>query len=99
MGDTSINESIAAASLCKLLVGVDTGMQHIAAAVGTKTISIFGPTNPKMSGAYADNAEFIEADVDCKYCYGTKRYVNCDDRKCLKNITVNFVLNKIRELV
>lgn len=96
---TNINESIAAATLCNLVVGIDTGMQHIAAAVGTKTLSIFGPTSPQMCGAYADNVEFVEADVACKYCYGTKMYVKCNDRKCLKNINFNFVLNKIREIV
>lgn len=96
---TNIKESIAAASLCNLVVGIDTGMQHIAAAVGTKTLSIFGPTSPQMCGAYADNVEFVEADVACKYCYGTKMYVKCNDRKCLKNINFNFVLNKIREIV
>ena len=96
---TDVNESIAAASLCNLVVGIDTGMQHIAAASGSKTLSIFGPTNPITHGAYADNAEFVEADVECKYCYGTKMYVECKDRKCLKNISVDIVLNKIREIV
>ena len=99
VGTTTINESIAAASLCRLLIGVDTGMQHIAAAVGTKTISIFGPTNPKMCGAYADNAEFIEVDIECKYCYGTNMYVNCEDRKCLKNISVKMLSNRINEVL
>lgn len=96
---TNINESIAAASLCNLVVGIDTGMQHIAAASGARTLSIFGPTNPKMSGAYADNAEFVEADVACKYCYGTKIYVECKDRKCLKNISVKMFRNRINEVL
>lgn len=96
---TNINESIAAASLCNLVVGIDTGMQHIAAASGARTLSIFGPTNPKMSGAYADNAEFVEADVACKYCYGTKIYVACKDRKCLKNISVKMFRNRINEVL
>lgn len=92
---TNINESIAAATLCNLVVGIDTGMQHIAAAVGTKTLSIFGPTSPQMCGAYADNVEFVEADVECKYCYGTKMYVKCNDRKCLKKIAVKDVVRKV----
>lgn len=96
---TDIKESIAAASLCNLVVGIDTGMQHIAAASGAKTLSILGPTNPITHGAYADNAEFVEADVECKYCYGTKMYVECKERKCLKNISVDIVLNKIRKIV
>ena len=95
---TNINESIAAATLCNLVVGIDTGMQHIAAAVGTKTLSIFGPTSPQMCGAYADNVEFVEADVECKYCYGTKMYVKCNDRKCLKDVDVNLVIYRIKKI-
>lgn len=92
---TNINESISAASLCNVVIGIDTGMQHIAAASGAKTVSIFGPTNPKTHGAYADGAVFIEVNVECKYCYGTNLYVKCKDRKCLNNITVEKVIGKI----
>lgn len=96
---TDINGSIAAASLCNLVIGIDTGMQHIAAAVGTKTLSIFGPTSPQMCGAYANNAEFVEVNVDCKYCYGTKMYINCNDRKCLKEVDIKLVIDRIKKQI
>lgn len=96
---TTITESAFLAKYCDLVIGVDTGMQHIADAVGTKTISIFGPTNPKTHGAYSEQAEFVEVDCNCKYCYGTDTYLSCDDRKCLKDISINIIINKINKLI
>lgn len=96
---TAITESAFLAKQCDLVIGIDTGMQHIADAVGTKTLSIFGPTKPKTHGAYSEKAKFKEVACDCKYCYGTDKYLSCDDRKCLKNISINIVISKINELI
>lgn len=93
---TTITESAFLAKQCDLVIGIDTGMQHIADAVGTKTLSIFGPTKPKTHGAYSENAEFIEVDCECKYCYGTDKYLSCNDRKCLKSISDHDVISKIK---
>lgn len=99
VGKTSLKESIALASLCDVVFGVDTGMQHIAAATGTTTVSVFGPTNPLTHGAYAENAHFITSSERCEYqyCYGTDRYVNCpNQRKCLMDITPESVCKVIK---
>ncbi len=93
---TTITESAFLAKQCDLVIGIDTGIQHIADAVGTKTLSIFGPTKPKTHGAYSENAEFIEVDCECKYCYGTDKYLSCNDRKCLKSISDHDVISKIK---
>jgi ADP-heptose:LPS heptosyltransferase len=37
---------------CRLVVGVDTGLVHLAAAVGTRYVGLFGPTNPAVTGPY-----------------------------------------------
>ena len=100
VGKTSINESIALSQVCDLVVGVDTGMQHIAAAAGTRTLSIFGPTNPRTHGAYAENSHFIDAEgCAYKYCYGTKKYINCTYRKCLSDIKPEMVFLKIESIL
>lgn len=98
VGQTTIIESAILAKRCDLIVGVDTGMQHIADAVGIETLTIFGPTNPKIFGAYSEKAEFIEVTCDCKYCYSTDKYLSCDDRKCLNKINVQMVNESIDRL-
>ena len=99
VGKTNIAESIALASLCDVVFGVDTGMQHIAAAVGTATVSVFGPTNPKTHGAYSEKAHFLTAPSACalQYCYGTKHYVECPhQRRCLQEISVEQAFKMIQ---
>lgn len=93
VGKTNIVESMLVAKQCRCVVGVDTGMMHIAAAVGTNTVSIMGPTSPYKHGADANNASFIYHPEFCEKvsCYGSKEYVGCKDRKCLKNISVDEV--------
>lgn len=98
VGQTTITESAILAKQCDLVIGVDTGMQHIADAVGTKTLTIFGPTNPKIFGAYSEKAELIEVATDCKYCYGTDKYLSCDERKCLNKINVQMIKKSIDRL-
>jgi len=99
VGRTTVMESAAITSLCDVVVGVDTGLQHISDAVGTKTVSIFGPTNPKTHGAHSENAAFVEYSTQCKYCYGTNRYVHCENRECLNRITVEMVTAKIQDIL
>ena len=102
VGKTSIGESIALASLCTVVFGVDTGMQHIAAAVGTPTVSVFGPTNPKTHGAYAENAYFVTNPDVCgyQYCYGTRFYVNCPyQRRCLRTISPDRIYRAIERIL
>lgn len=98
VGKTSLKESIALVSLCDVVFGVDTGMQHIAAAVGTKTVSVFGPTNPNTHGPYSEMAHFCMNRNVCplQFCYGTKYYINCPyGRVCTSSIPVDEVYSRI----
>lgn len=100
VGKTTIIESMLVAKQCKCIVGVDTGMMHIAAAVGIYTVSIMGPTSPYKHGAYANNSSFIYHPELCEKvsCYGTRDYARCEDRKCLKNISVDEVYDIVYKL-
>lgn len=101
VGKTNIVESMMLAKKCKCVVGVDTGMMHIAAAVGIPTVSIFGPTNPYTHGAYGEKAKFVCHLEYCKRapCYGSNMYVKCTDRKCLKKISVDEVCKLVNKTI
>jgi ADP-heptose:LPS heptosyltransferase len=47
-----LDRAAALLARCSLVVGVDTGLLHIAAAVGTRYVGLFGPTNPLVTGPY-----------------------------------------------
>ncbi len=49
-------------------VAVDTGLGHLAAALDVPTISLFGPTNPGLTGAYGRDQEHLASDFACAPC-------------------------------
>ncbi len=78
-----LDEVAAVLARCQLAVGVDTGLLHLAAAVGTRYVGLFGPTNPAVTGPYdralgtAVVAPFIKMDT-CRGCWRNFKYI--DDR-------------------
>ena len=49
-------------------VAVDTGLGHLAAALDVPTISLFGPTNPGLTGAYGKGQIHLASDFPCAPC-------------------------------
>lgn len=67
-GATSLAEAIAVMAVADLYIGNDMGLTHIAPAVGTETIAIFGPTNDVATRPLSKKADVIRKDVDCAPC-------------------------------
>ncbi len=67
-GETGLAEAVAVLSNIDLLISNDMGLAHVAAAVGTQTLVIFGPTNPETTRPFSDNAAVIRKDVNCSPC-------------------------------
>ncbi|MDQ6787637.1 MAG: lipopolysaccharide heptosyltransferase II [Acidobacteriota bacterium] len=89
-GKTDLAEATAILSVCDLLVSNDTGPAHIAAALGTKTFVLFGPTNPLTTKPW--NSEIIRNNVECSPCM----LRDCPiDHRCLAWISADEVFAKI----
>lgn len=67
-GKTSLAESIHVLSVADLLVTNDTGPAHIAPAVNTKTIVVFGPTVPANTRPFSDLAQIARNPPVCAPC-------------------------------
>ncbi len=50
-------------------VAVDTGLGHLAAALAKPTVSIYGATDPKMTGAYGRNQAHLTSGLSCSPCF------------------------------
>ncbi|CAN5374387.1 lipopolysaccharide heptosyltransferase II [soil metagenome] len=87
-GKTDLAEVVAILSVIDLLVSNDMGLAHVAPAVGTKTITIFGPTNPETTRPFSQNALLIRNPVDCSPCM----LRDCPiDHRCMTGISVDEV--------
>ena len=77
-----------------LVVGSDTGPVHIAAAVGTATVSIFRVTDPKRNAPRGSNHSHISSAMDCAACLRKQ----CDlDAECGASIPVDAVFELIKK--
>jgi len=66
----SLSEITHLISQAKGVVAVDTGLGHIAAAMGVPTISLYGPTDPGLTGAYGPSQTHLQARYPCSPCLG-----------------------------
>lgn len=67
-GATDLAEATAILSAVDLFVSNDMGLAHIAAAVGTPTIVIFGPTNEATTRPLGENVAIVREPVECSPC-------------------------------
>jgi ADP-heptose:LPS heptosyltransferase len=71
-------------ALCQLVIGVDTGLLHLAAAVGTRYVGLFGPTNPAMTGPYDRElgTALVAPHQKSTPCAGCWRHFKYADDRC-----------------
>ena len=92
-GQTDLAEAVALLAEVDLLISNDMGLAHIAPAVGTKTLVIFGPTNPETTRPFSDDAVIIREGVDCSPCM----LRDCPiDHRCMTRISVDEVFEKAK---
>jgi lipopolysaccharide heptosyltransferase I len=73
-----------------LVITGDTGPLHMAASVGTPTIALFGPTDPRLTGPYGKQHKVIWKQLSCSPCF---RHPTCNGRvDCLTSISADEVL-------
>src|SRR3981081_4497399 len=81
------------------LVGNDSGLSHIAAAVGTPTVMIFGPTSELVLGSFPQNGRIVRRGLRCEPCWFDSRFRACAGRiDCLAQVTVEAIVCALAEL-
>jgi heptosyltransferase-1 len=94
-GKTSLRDLEYLYGLARMVVTTDSGPMHIAAAVGTPTVALFGPTDPSRTGAYGEGHRVIRKGLHCSPCLKKERYT----LRCMKEITVDDVFDAVREIM
>jgi heptosyltransferase-2 len=93
-GKTRLLQLAALLERCRLLVTNDTGTMHIAAAVGTPVVALFGSTDPSVTGPWGDGHVVVRKEVHCSPCL---KRVCPTDHQCMELITVDEVLEECRK--
>lgn len=92
---TSFLESLGVIKYSRLVVAADTGLLHFASALGTETVGIFGPSDPKLVGPLVRGFHPVTLNLGCQFCYGTNSLGDCRSNICITNITVEMILDVV----
>lgn len=92
IGRITLRDLIGIFARARAAFGPDTGPMHIAAAVGTRVISLWGATSPARSAPWGNEARAIAGTAACSPCYSRRCPIG---RLCMQSITVEAVLSQI----
>lgn len=101
-GKLSFLESAEFLRYAKLAVSNDSAIVHLAEAVKTPAVSIFGPTVKEFGfGPYRENSQLIDLDLPCRPCSrnGKGKCKNPIERQCMKEITADYVLSAVENIL
>ena len=94
---TSLKQLAAILQRCSLMVTNDSGPMHIAAAMGTPIVAIYGPTRPQLQGPVTKQSEIVQnKKLLCLGCNYTKCPI---ENPCMEELSVKVVEHSVRKLV
>jgi 3-deoxy-D-manno-octulosonic-acid transferase/heptosyltransferase-1 len=95
-GQTDLMTLAALLQSAALMITTDTGPMHMAAAVDTPTVVLFGPTAPWRTGPYGTGHRIVQTDLACNPCFKRR----CQDAPtCMAAIRVEQVMAAVTELL
>jgi lipopolysaccharide heptosyltransferase I len=84
---TSLGDLLALASRAALMIAGDTGPIHLAAALGTPIVGLYGPTWPERNGPWDPNDEIVSRASTCE-CHHKRQCQRGEPRMCINEIAV-----------
>jgi len=96
VGRTVIGDLPGLLAACDLFVGNDSGVMHVAGAVGLPVVAVFGPTDPRGTAAMAPRVTVVQQTVSCSPCF--LRHCPVDHR-CMCRVDVQTVYAAVRRWI
>lgn len=95
-GQTSLAEALDLLSCADAVVSNDSGLMHVAAALGRPLVAVYGSTSPQFTPPLAEQVEIVRLGLDCSPCFErTCRFGHYD---CLRELSPPAVLNAVQRL-
>ncbi len=100
-GQTSVRELAAVVGSLDVLVSVDTGAAHIAAALGTPLAVLWGPAIYEQTRPVSTSSpiRIVRVSVPCAPCYGTPLMKSCSRNICMEGISPALALEAVEDLL
>jgi predicted lipopolysaccharide heptosyltransferase III len=94
VGKVSLKGLAALLKRARVLVTNDSGPMHLAVAVGTPVVALFGPTDPARTGPYGEQGKVLRTAISCSPCFSR----SCSHRSCMTEIGVEEVLAAVEKV-
>ena len=95
--DLTLAQCAALLSRCQLYLGNDSGMTHLAAAVGAPTMALFGPSNQTQWSPRGRSVTVISSSLACSPCT-TAVMKSCLHRNCLATLSADSVIRQLEQI-
>jgi len=95
-GATSLSEAIALLSCAGAVVSNDSGLMHLAAALGRPLVAIYGSSSPRFTPPLADAVAIAWLGLDCSPCF--RRACRRGHLRCLRDLQPGRVLDALAHL-
>jgi len=96
VGQLSLRETAEVMASAGIVVGNDSGLSHMAAAVGTPTVMLFGPTPSNSLGPMPANVKVLRSGLPCEPCWFRNRFQKCAGKiDCLAALSVESVIREV----
>jgi heptosyltransferase-2 len=95
-GETKLDELMALLKASSACLANDSGVMHLAAALGLKGVAIFGSTDPSATSPVSKNWRMLFEKLDCSPCF--KRDCPKGSKDCLSRITPEMAIDALESL-
>ncbi len=92
-GKTALLDAVDLLSLCTDVVANDSGLMHVAAAVGCRIVVVYGSTSPEFTPPLTDRAVIESLNLECSPCFA--RQCPLGHRNCLNELSPELVIARL----
>ncbi|MGC9402595.1 lipopolysaccharide heptosyltransferase II [Vibrio genomosp. F10 str. 9ZC157] len=94
-GSTSLIQAVDLVGACRTVVSNDSGLMHVAAAVGCNVVAVYGSSSPKYTPPLTEKLSILNTDIDCRPCF--ERVCPKQHLKCLTELMPEKVITAIQQ--
>lgn len=96
-GRTSLAQAIDLMSVARAVVSNDSGLMHVAAALGKPIVALYGSTSADFTPPLADKVQLLSIDIDCRPCFA--RRCPLGHKRCLVDLSPDLALTALAQLL